>query len=107
MFAFGSRFEGRDLLAIGHQLGIPQTALEDAMTGSHNDAAIEADIDLGARLGVTGTPAFFINGRPLVGALPLIDFRMLVAEELERVEQAKASGVTPVGMYEHLTGAKG
>lgn len=106
VFAFGSRFDGRDLLAIGSQLGISQVALEEAMTGEQHDAIIEADIDLAIRLGVTGTPAYFINGRPIVGARPLIDFRMLIAEELDRVAAARADGVAPERVYEHLTGAK-
>jgi protein-disulfide isomerase len=104
VFAHGARFDGRDLLAIGNELGIPQPALEEAMTSSAHDAEVQADLDLGVRLGVTGTPAYFVNGRPLVGALPLIDFRMLIAEEFERVEQARGQGVTPAQMYEHLTG---
>lgn len=33
-------------------------------------ARIEADIELGKRLGVSGTPTFFINGQRLVGAQP-------------------------------------
>ena len=105
MFAFGSRYDGRDLLAIGNRLGISQVALEEAMTSETHDAIIEADIDLGIRLGITGTPAYFINGRPIVGALPLIDFRMLVAEELDRVAAAQAEGVAPERIYQHLTGA--
>ncbi|MFB9909138.1 DsbA family protein [Allokutzneria oryzae] len=35
---------------------------------------IRADIAEGRRLGVTGTPAFVLNGRPLVGARPLDEF---------------------------------
>jgi protein-disulfide isomerase len=105
VFAHGSRFDGRDLLAIGRELGIPQAALEGAMTSDGHDAAIEADLDLGVRLGITGTPAYFINGRPLVGARPLIDFRMIVAEELDRVAKARAEGVAAEAVYEHLTGA--
>jgi protein-disulfide isomerase len=106
VFAFGSRYDGRDLLAIGNRLGISQVALEEAMTSEQNDASIEADLDLGMRLGVTGTPAYFINGRPIVGALPLIDFRMLITEELDRVAVARADGVAPEHIYGHLTGAK-
>ncbi|WP_168200736.1 thioredoxin domain-containing protein [Allokutzneria sp. NRRL B-24872] len=35
---------------------------------------IKADIDEGRRLGVSGTPAFVLNGRPMVGARPLEEF---------------------------------
>jgi protein-disulfide isomerase len=84
VFALGGRYDADDLLEIGDQLGIPRDQLEIAMTTEVHDAKIEADIELGMSLRVNGTPAYFINGRPIVGALPLMDFRMLIAEELER-----------------------
>jgi protein-disulfide isomerase len=106
VFAFGPRYDRDDLIDIGMQLGISRAAMIAAMGGEQNDRVIEADLEFGMRLGITGTPAYFINGRPLVGAYPLIDFRMLIAEELERVASARAEGVEPRRIYEHLTGAK-
>lgn len=85
VFALGGRYDGEDLLEIGNKLGIPRDKLEAAISTEANDARIEADIEMGIRLRLSGTPAYFINGRPIVGALPLMDFRMLIAEELERV----------------------
>ena len=43
---------------------------------------------------VNGTPAFFINGRKLSGALPYSEFMKVIAEELRFVE-AKASKDKP------------
>lgn len=43
-------------------------------------AAVDADMALGERLGVSGTPAFFINGRVLSGAQPPAAFDALIAE---------------------------
>jgi protein-disulfide isomerase len=43
---------------------------------------VQRDIDEGARLGVQGTPAFFINGRLLSGAQPLDRFVQVIDEEL-------------------------
>jgi len=45
---------------------------------------IKANYDAGSALGVTGTPAFFINGRMLVGAQPIDQFRELINDELSR-----------------------
>jgi protein-disulfide isomerase len=42
----------------------------------------------GEAAGVSGTPAFFINGIPLRGALPLEEFKRVIDEELA----AKAQG---------------
>jgi protein-disulfide isomerase len=43
-------------------------------------AAVDADMALGERLGVSGTPAFFVNGRVLSGAQPASAFEALIAE---------------------------
>ena len=44
---------------------------------------IDSDNAEAVKLGVTGTPAFFINGRFLSGAQPLSNFKKIIDEELE------------------------
>ena len=44
---------------------------------------IMADMEAGAKAGVTGTPAFFVNGIFLSGALPYEAFKELIDRELE------------------------
>ncbi len=43
---------------------------------------VTADFNDARALGITGTPTFFINGRPLVGAQPLDVFVQIIEEEL-------------------------
>ena len=38
----------------------------------------------GRALGVSGTPTFLINGRPLVGAHPVENFRTVIDDALKR-----------------------
>lgn len=45
--------------------------------------AVQADAREAARLGVTGTPGFFINGRFLSGAQPFESFKRIIDEELK------------------------
>jgi protein-disulfide isomerase len=45
---------------------------------------IASDISAANDVGVTGTPAFFINGRPLDGAQPFDVFKEVIDEELKR-----------------------
>ena len=45
---------------------------------------IERNFQSGVKLGVSGTPAFFINGRRLSGALPFSEFKRVIDEELKR-----------------------
>lgn len=43
---------------------------------------IDTNMKSGEKLGVTGTPAFFINGRRLSGALPYEEFKKVIDQEL-------------------------
>jgi len=45
---------------------------------------VQRDLDEGTRLGITGTPAFFINGRLLTGAQPFEMFARMIDEELSQ-----------------------
>ncbi len=47
-------------------------------------ASVIQDHDEGALVGVTGTPAFFINGRFLSGAQPFEAFEKIIEDELAR-----------------------
>ncbi len=64
-----------DLLAIVTDAGVePQAWSECIETGLHADRAA-AFTTMARRLGVRGTPTFFIDGYPVQGALPLETFR--------------------------------
>jgi protein-disulfide isomerase len=43
---------------------------------------IRADMAAGAAVGASGTPAFFINGHKLMGALPIDSFKQIIDAEL-------------------------
>jgi protein-disulfide isomerase len=45
---------------------------------------VDADAAEAARLGVTGTPGFFVNGRFVSGAKPFESFKQLIDEELKK-----------------------
>ena len=52
--------------------------------GKKPEAAIKASFDEGMAAGVTGTPSFFVNGRMIVGAKPIEEFKAMIDEELAR-----------------------
>jgi len=54
-------------------------------SGKHKEA-VDVDIAAGAAVGVTGTPAFFINGRTLTGAQPFEEFKKIIDAELARAK---------------------
>ncbi len=96
-------FNEETLIAIAKRLRIDMKKFRDGMESSKFDKAIDADVSLAASLGVTGTPAYFVNGRPVEGALPELHFRLLIEEELERAAAATASGTPPDQLYDVLT----
>ena len=53
-------------------------------------------------LGVNGTPAYFVNGRPIEGAMPLLQFRLIVEEELRRAQALLDAGTKPIDLYDRL-----
>jgi protein-disulfide isomerase len=65
------------------ELGLEASTFRACLEGGKWDDAVNADLAEGARLGVRGTPTFFVNGYPLVGARPFELFEQVVdlAEE--------------------------
>ena len=73
-----------DLKQYAAQTGLDAAKFEACLSSGVHKAAVQRDVDEGARLGITGTPAFFINGRALTGAQPLEAFVRVIEEELAR-----------------------
>jgi protein-disulfide isomerase len=63
-------------------LGIDSQALLACVDSERYADEVEADARYAASLGVSGTPTFFINGIPLVGAQPLSQFTQVIDSEL-------------------------
>ncbi|MBI3065265.1 MAG: thioredoxin domain-containing protein [Deltaproteobacteria bacterium] len=70
------------------EMGLEPVAFETCLGSGKHQAAIKKEIEEERRLGVTGTPAFFINGRLLSGAQPLEAFARVIDEELARSAQS-------------------
>jgi protein-disulfide isomerase len=85
-----------DLAKRATDLGLDSAAFEACTSSNKHETLIKTNYDDGFALGVTGTPAFFINGRMLVGAQPIDQFRTIINDELSRkgVSTAKASAGT-------------
>jgi protein-disulfide isomerase len=77
-----------DLKRYAQQLGLDAAKFESCLSSETHKAAVQKDLDEGRKLGITGTPAFFINGRPLAGSQPLEAFARVIDEELARAARA-------------------
>ena len=63
-------------------LGLDTEAFNTCFDSGQFRAAVQKDVEEGQKVGVTGTPAFFINGRFLNGAQPYENFQAIIDEEL-------------------------
>jgi protein-disulfide isomerase len=79
-----------DLKRYAAQVGIDVNKFDDCLSGGVHKTAVRKDIDEGTRLGVSGTPAFFVNGRPLSGAQPIEAFARIIEEELTRTSSLQS-----------------
>jgi protein-disulfide isomerase len=70
---------------LAKEVGLDVTSFETCFDGGKYQADIKKDIEEGNRVGVTGTPAFFINGRLVSGAQPLEAFSRIIDDELARI----------------------
>jgi protein-disulfide isomerase len=87
------------LAAAAKDAGVDAAKVQEAATSGRYKARIERDQRLAQSLGATGTPAFFINGRKLVGAQPLPAFQALIDEELKKAEDLVRAGTPASQVY--------
>ncbi len=74
-------------------LGLDVEKFTASIAEHRNKSRIEEDSNLASSVGATGTPTFFINGRKLVGALPLAAFKNVINDELNRANQMIEKGI--------------
>lgn len=60
---------------------------------------VARDLEMGADVGVGGTPHFFVNGEVVSGAQPIEYFSEVVDEQLELVDELRRQGVAEEDIY--------
>jgi len=74
------------LLSLAAELGVDTEAMATCLADEVHADEVQKDIADGMALGVRGTPAFFINGRPVVGSQPLAVFQQIIDAELAALD---------------------
>jgi len=93
MFANQQALGVDQLKAKAAELGMNADAFNKCLDSGEKAAKIHEDMAAGEAAGVNGTPALFVNGRFLNGAVPFSEIQKLVDEELSRKGiQAKKAG---------------
>jgi protein-disulfide isomerase len=73
---------GVDQIAV--DLGLELEPFKECMVEARYAEEVRDDFNYGVSLGVSSTPTFFINGIPLVGAQPLVNFAQIIDGELDK-----------------------
>jgi protein-disulfide isomerase len=75
--------EPTDLEQYAADLDLDLARFREALANRHGRQAVLHDMLMGKNMSVVASPTYFINGRRVIGMLPLDDFRQLIEEELQ------------------------
>ena len=67
-----------NLLKYAQELSLDMAKFEPCLQNDETLQRVASDTQEGGQVGVRGTPTFFINGQPLVGAQPLQAFQQQI-----------------------------
>ena len=84
MFANQRALDAEQLKATAAGLGLDAQAFNDCLDSGRYADEVAADTAAGTAAGVSGTPALFVNGRFISGAVPLDEITAVVDDELRR-----------------------
>ncbi|MFZ5366121.1 MAG: DsbA family protein [Patescibacteria group bacterium] len=82
IFANQEKITVADLKKYAQTLELPLADFNSCLDSDKYKNKVQGDVSLGGSVGVSGTPAFFINGRLVSGALPYENFKVIIEEEL-------------------------
>jgi protein-disulfide isomerase len=94
------RLQVSDLKEQARKLKLDTARFDQCLDSGEQAAAVKKDSKEGQRLGLQGTPSFFINGHFMSGAIGYMKLRDTVMQELGAVTTAKKQGATLVPQKE-------
>jgi protein-disulfide isomerase len=86
LFEKQAELEPAALKRYATDLGLDGKAFAKCLDSGTEALAVQRDQTAGEELGVRGTPAFFVNGRMVKGALPIDRFARVIDRELARAQ---------------------
>ena len=83
LFSAGAKLDLSDLKAHAREIGLDGAKFDRCLDSGEKAKVVDGHRKAGDEAGVSGTPAFFINGRPLSGAQPIEAFTAIIDQELK------------------------
>lgn len=94
LFADQQRLSVDDLKAKATEIGLEADKFNRCLDSGQYAAEVKADLRAGTLAGVSGTPAFFVNGTFVGGAIGYEQLAKVIDEELERGRASMANGAS-------------
>jgi protein-disulfide isomerase len=91
LFANPRAFEDEDLRGYAREVGADEERFDACFDAREHAAKVEADVAAAVELGITGTPAFVVNGILLYGLQSEEAFERLIQDELELAGGVRAA----------------
>jgi protein-disulfide isomerase len=82
LFADQAKLDEGGLTTTARGLGLDEKAFHACLSSGKFKTQIEQDVQEGYKVGVAGTPGFFINGIFVNGAVPIAEFEKIIDAEL-------------------------
>lgn len=97
LYANQSALDVASLKSYAAQLGLDTATFDDCLDSGKQTAEVQKDEQDGTSYGVSGTPAFFINGRLVSGAQPFSVFQQVIDAALQEAGASSAIPTVPTG----------
>lgn len=84
MFANQRALEVPGLKQTARAIGLDGAAFDACLDSGKYASTVQKGSELGDKMGVNSTPTLYVNGRPILGAMPFEMFKQVIDEELAR-----------------------
>ena len=91
-----------DIEQFGSAAGLDMARFRQALDDRRYLREVILDAAEAASIGVRGTPTFFVNGTPVIGAVPVEQLRDLVEKKRTEAEALVKSGIAREDVYEEV-----
>jgi protein-disulfide isomerase len=96
-----------DLEKYAAEIGLDMAKFKADLESPATKKRVDDDLELGKKLGVQGTPNFFIDGRPIRGAVPFEQFKSAIDDELARGKKLQEKGMSASKVFAALMKGEG
>ena len=107
LFGNQQNLKRADLEKYAQEIGLDVEKFKKDIDSPAVKKRVDDDLELGKKLGVQGTPNFFIDGRPIRGAVPYEQFKAAIDDELARGKKLVEKGTSKAGVFAALMKGQG